>query len=288
MPALEPRMRTLRPASALGGATPIRSGARPPLAPLAGLFSALAVPAAHAGRAVFVTPRNEAFAEESRCLAQHGYDTAVASRPAELAQPGASVRADAVVIDGATLGADAAHWLGQLRQRLGCPLIVVANAGDEVDEILALELGADEYLVRPFSPRKFLARLRAVTRRRSPAGTALPAATETPDRIDFGPLQLDRQALHATCRGRALHLTPSQFEAVFTLAARAPRFVTREEIAAQLQRDVGAASLRSVDVLLSRLRKQLSSHGASEIAIVSVHARGYRLELIGAQIAAVA
>ena len=76
-----------------------------------------------------------------------------------------------------------------------------------------------------------------------------------------------------------LHLTPSQFEAAFLLAARAPRFVSREDMAAHLQRDAGAVSLRSVDVLMSRLRKQLQSHGAAEVAVVSVHGRGYRLEL---------
>jgi DNA-binding response OmpR family regulator len=281
-------MRMLRPAPALGGASLARSSSAPPLSPLAGLFGTVTAQAAHAGRAIFVAPRGEALREESRCLAQHGYDIAVASGLAEVARPGASVRADAVVIDAAALGADPAHWLGQLRQRVNCPLIVIATAGDEVDEILALELGADDYLVRPFSPRKFLARLRALTRRRDAVEAAPATEGGAAERIDFGPLQLDRQALHATWRGHALHLTPSQFEALFILAARTPRFVTREEIAAQLQRDAGAVSLRSVDVLMSRLRKQLHMHGASEVAVVSVHARGYRLELAGAELAAVA
>ena len=279
-------MRNLRPASALGGAAPIRPVDRPPLAPLAGLFGALTAPAAQTGHAIFITPRSEAFAAESQCLAQYGYHIAVTSRPAELARPGAQVRADAVVIDGAALGADAAHWLGRLREHLGCPLIVIANAGDEVDEILALELGADDYLVRPFSPRKFLARLRAITRRREIAVSTPTAEGEAPQRIDFGPLAFDRPALNATCHGRALHLTPSQFETAFVLATRAPRFVTRAEIAAHLQHDTATVSLRSVDVLMSRLRKQLNAHGPSGIAIVSVHARGYRLELAEAALAA--
>ena len=117
--------------------------------------------------------------------------------------------------------------------------------------------------------------------------TAPASEADAAERIDFGLLHLDRQALHATWQGRALHLTPSQFEAVFILAARSPRFVTRAEIAAQLQRDAGAVGLRSVDVLMSRLRKQLNLQGASGIAVVSVHARGYRLELAGAELAAV-
>ena len=284
MPVLESRMRTPRPAPALGGASPaspVFGGAASPYrsSSLAGLLGAPAAPYAGAGRAILVAARPDVFSEEARCLAQHGFTLSEAPRLVDVARPGSAARAEIVIIDGNALGADPAHWLAQLRQRLDCPLIVVANAGDEVDEILALELGADDYLVRPFSPRKLLAHLRALLRRREPGTQAAQPAEERTERIDFGPLQLDREALHASCHGRVLHLTPSQFEAAFLLAARAPRFVTREDVAAQLQRDAGAVSLRSVDVLMSRLRKQLQAHGATEVAVVSVHGRGYRLEL---------
>jgi DNA-binding response OmpR family regulator len=282
-------MRTVRSATALGGASrpaPAQAGAghapayrSATLAPLAGLLGSPPAPHAGAGRAILVAARPETFAEEARCLAQHGFALSQAARLVDVARPGSSLRAEIVIIDGNALGADPAHWLAQLRQRLDCPLMVVANAGDEVDEIVALELGADDYLVRPFSPRKLLARLRALLRRRESPMHATAPADEHADRIEFGPLQLDRQALHASCHGRVLHLTPSQFEAVFLLAARAPRFVSREDMAAHLQRDAGAVSLRSVDVLMSRLRKQLQAHGATELAVVSVHGRGYRLEL---------
>ena len=225
-------MRTLRPATALGGAShpsPALAGAGAPafrpasLAPLAGLLGAPPAPYAGAGRAILVAARPDTFTEEARCLVQHGFALSEAARLVDVARPGSTLRAEIVIIDGNALGADPAHWLAQLRQRLDCPLMVVANAGDEVDEILALELGADDYLVRPFSPRKLLARLRALLRRREPVAPAAVPTDERADRIDFGPLQLDRRALHASCHGRVLHLTPSQFEAVFLLAARAPR-----------------------------------------------------------------
>ena len=282
-------MRTVQSPTALGGASrpaPAQAGAghapaykSATFAPLAGLLGSPPAPHAGGGRAILVAARPETFAEEARCLGQHGFALSEAARLVDVARPGSSLRAEIVIIDGNALGADPAHWLAQLRQRLDCPLMVVANAGDEVDEIVALELGADDYLVRPFSPRKLLARLRALLRRRESPMHASAPVDEHADRIEFGPLQLDRQALHASCHGRVLHLTPSQFEAVFLLAARAPRFVSREDMAAHLQSDAGAVSLRSVDVLMSRLRKQLQAHGASELAVVSVHGRGYRLEL---------
>lgn len=267
-------MRPARSTAALGGAPHLAPALPEALADMLGAARGNAA----AARALFVAARPDTFIEEAQCLAQHGYATATAARLADVARGASGVRADVVIIDSAALDADPAHWLAQLRLRLQCPLMVLAHAGDEVDEILALELGADDYLVRPFSPRKLLARLRALTRRREPAAPE-PAEAATGERLEFGPLALDRVALHANCRGRALHLTPSQFEALFLLAARAPRFVTREEMATHLQRDAGAISLRSVDVLMSRLRKQLQAHGAADVAVVSVHARGYRLEL---------
>lgn len=232
-----------------------------------------------AGSALLVASHAATFAEEARCLSDNGYRVGDEITMSQLLQQGRAT-ADVVLVDDHTFRADLAN-AASLRRCVDGALVVVGRRFDEIDEIIALELGADEYLARPFTPRKLLARLRKLERRRQMATTESARANALwAAQTRFGPLQLDRTSMRVTCNGDRLHLSPPSFEALFLLAMRAPGIVTRGEMCARLYRRSMPSVSRSVDMSVFRMREQLRSQGAA-VKVATVRAAGYRLELTG-------
>ena len=183
----------------------------------------------------------------------------------------------AVVIDGAAAdGTPPARRVAQWRRQLPCALLVLAEHEDTLDEIVALELGADAYLVKPVSARRLCAHLAALQRTRNVAPTApvrallLPLAGWALD-VDGGELQR---------AGRRILLSPLLAALLAGLAKAAGRPVARTQLAASLP---GGAQLtpRAVDVYVHRLRQRLCEAGADELRIDAVRSRGYRLVAAG-------
>lgn len=228
---------------------------------------------------LLIAQRADAFTEESRCLRENGYSVTDNARLSDLMQPGAVTAADMVIVDETAFEADPYQGLAQMRQRLDAALIVVARTHDEVDEIVALELGADDYIARPFSPRKLLARLRTLKRRRESIAMSIRGDALAPVNVEFGALQLDRSAFKATWHGRALVLSSINFETLLLLALRAPSIVTRGEVFARLHRRTIDLNSRAVDMFVLRLRKQLQAQGVHGLKVITVRGQGYRLEL---------
>ena len=141
--------------------------------------------------------------------------------------------------------------------------------GDPLDRIIGLELGADDYLPKPFEPRELLARIRAVLRRRTEGA---PATNQV---MRFGALEIDRDARAVTVAGAACELTAYQFDLLVALAERAGRVLTREQIMEAVRGRELEAFDRSIDVHMGRIRAAIESDPKNPKRIVTVRGAGY-------------
>lgn len=186
-------------------------------------------------------------------------------------------RIDAVVLDSAEIDGEAGSMLARLRRQLGCPIVVVAHQADEIDEILALELGADTFLVRPLAPRRLRAHLTVLMRRTQRAGAEPPPAWAAPEGDEsLGGWALDTWNGSLTGRGRRVELTAVQIALMRCLVAAAGRVVTHSQLTAALPGGTELAA-HSVYVYISRLRKRLLDEGVHELRVDAVRGRGFAL-----------
>ncbi len=159
----------------------------------------------------------------------------------------------------------------ELRARSDVPVIVLTARGEEADRVMGLELGADDYLAKPFSPRELLARIRAVVRRaRGQAGPALAV-------VRVGQLVVDPAARTATYRGEALLLTSYEFSMLKALAERAGRVLSREQLLEIAKGTAEESFDRSIDVHVSRLRHKLGDDPRRPRLLKTVRGAGYVL-----------
>jgi DNA-binding response OmpR family regulator len=201
-------------------------------------------------------------------LAREGFDVEVAATGAEAL---AAEPADLVLLDLGLPDLDGRVVCQQLRARSSVPIIVVTARGDEIDRVMLLELGADDYVVKPFGFRELVARIRAVLRRTS--GNAPAPATSM---ITVGALTIDQRARTVSFGGEGVTLTPKEYDLLVYLAADAGAVKTRE----QLMRDVWDqnwwGSTKTLDVHVASLRKKIHPD-----LIDTVHSVGYRLKDLG-------
>jgi DNA-binding response OmpR family regulator len=151
------------------------------------------------------------------------------------------------------------------------PIVVLTARGEEADRVMGLELGADDYVAKPFSPRELLARIRAVVRRAR--GQAGPARTA----VSVGGLSLDPGARRATLSGDEVALTGYEFSLLYALASRAGRVLSREQLIELAGGSPEEAFDRSVDVHVSRLRHKLGDDPKSPRLLKTVRGAGYML-----------
>lgn len=177
---------------------------------------------------------------------------------------------DAVLLDLSLPGMDGLDVCRRIREKNAIPIVMLTARGDEADRVVGLELGADDYVPKPFSPRELLARLRAVLRRTS---------TDMRERSDVkvGELSLDPGARSATLKGRALDLTGLEFDLLLGLARRAGRVVPREALLEEAGRGDVSVGDRTVDVHISHLRQKLGDDPKSPRWIKTVRGIGYVL-----------
>ncbi|HYD77044.1 response regulator transcription factor [Ramlibacter sp.] len=149
------------------------------------------------------------------------------------------------------------------------PVLMLTAKGDPMDRIVGLELGADDYLPKPFEPRELLARIRAVLRRRVEA--APPAAR----RMQFGSLEIDRDARTVAVGGELRELTSYQFDLLVALAERAGRVLTRDQIMEAVRGRELEAFDRSIDVHMGRIRAAIEADVKNPKRIVTVRGVGY-------------
>lgn len=182
-------------------------------------------------------------------------------------------RFDVVLLDIMLPGLDGLEVTKRLRSQSGVPIIMLTARGDEADRILGLELGADDYLAKPYSPRELLARIHAVLRRTRGA----PTLEET---VRVGGLLLEPPRLTATFAGKPLDLTAYEFSLLRVLAERAGRVLAREQLMELARGSAEEALDRSIDVHVSRLRQKLAAvagEARAKAIIKTVRGAGYVL-----------
>lgn len=206
--------------------------------------------------------------EGMRCLWLGGREQAMqAARAAQF---------DAVVVDASSLPGRGGAALAQLRAALRCPVVMLAERGDEIDEILALELGANAYLQRPVAPRRLRAHLSVLIRWRQPvAAEPHPLDTAAADDSHW---QLDRIGNRLVRGSACVALTEVQAALLQCLFDAEGRIVPRSRLAAALPNG-HPVHVRSVDVYVHRLRKRLHEAAVFELLIEAVRGRGYVLRI---------
>jgi DNA-binding response OmpR family regulator len=178
---------------------------------------------------------------------------------------------DAVVLDIMLPDLDGFEVCRRLRADSDVPVLMLTARGDPEDRVVGLELGADDYLPKPFDPRELLARLRAIMRRRRSASTAAPAV------LRFGRLEIDPAARQARLDGQVRPLTGYQFDILHLLARHAGRVLSRDAILERLRSDPGDSFDRSVDVHVSRIRVAIEEDPHHPRRLVTVRGAGYQL-----------
>jgi two-component system phosphate regulon response regulator OmpR len=199
-------------------------------------------------------------------LGQAGFSVTHAALGAAALEKFAGGAFDAVILDLMLPDMDGLDVCRQLRSRHDTPVLMLTARGDAVDRIVGLELGADDYLPKPFEPRELIARLRAIMRRRARS------AGET---SHFGRLEIDAAAREARLDGKRCDLTGHQFDLLTALAKNAGRVLSREVLMDLVKGEEFESFDRSIDVHISRIRAAIEDNPKKPRRIITVRASGY-------------
>jgi DNA-binding response OmpR family regulator len=176
---------------------------------------------------------------------------------------------DLVVLDLGLPGIDGLDVARELRRTSTIPIVMLTARGEETDRIVGLELGADDYLVKPFSPKELVARVRAVLRRTSGAA----AGAET---LRSGDVEVDLPKMRATVDGRAVELTPTEFQLLATFVREPGRVFTRGQLLDALHGVTIESYERAIDAHVKNLRKKIEPDPGRPRYVLTVHGVGYR------------
>ncbi len=211
----------------------------------------------------------------SRALEREGYDLVRVATGHDAVAAHAGGRIDLMILDLGLPDVDGLEVCRRIRQVDDDVVVLMLTArGDELDRVVGLDLGADDYLAKPFGLAELLARVRAVLRRRAPRGD-----TEGDDEraIDGAALDLDAEARQVFLGDRELALSTKEFDLLAALLARAGKVCTRESLMDDVWDENWFGSTKTLDVTLGRLRQKLDEAGAG-VRIVAVRGVGFRLE----------
>ncbi|MEA2654538.1 MAG: hypothetical protein QOI37_1765 [Chloroflexota bacterium] len=178
-------------------------------------------------------------------------------------------RPDLVVLDLGLPGLDGLDVTRELRRDSNIPIVMLTARDDEFDKLLGLELGADDYLTKPFSPRELVARVRAVLRRAD-------RPPETSELIHAGEVVLDLPRMRVEVAGTAIDLTPTEFQLLATLAARPGRIFTRAQLLDALRGVAFESYERAIDSHVKNLRRKVEPDPRRPRYVLTVYGVGYR------------
>jgi len=177
--------------------------------------------------------------------------------------------ADLVILDIMLPGMDGFQVLRKIRENLITPVIMLTARGEVTDRIVGLELGADDYLSKPFEPRELLARIQSILRRSQSPGSMV-------DIIEFDFLTIDKLKQEVLLEGEVVHLSTTEYEALLLFAENPGVVLDREQLVENLRGITWQSYDRSVDVLVSRLRNKLGETPSNTRFIKTVHGVGYK------------
>jgi len=177
---------------------------------------------------------------------------------------------DLIILDLMLPGEDGLSIAKRLKGQLNVPIIIVSAQGEDVDRIVGLEIGADDYIAKPFNPRELLARIRAVLRRAQNRPAAEP---ETVTR--FGQFELDLNAHRLTRDGKAVPLTSGEFDLLVILVAHPNKVLDRDRLLDLLTGAERSPFDRSIDVRVTRLRGKIEQNPSEPVYIKTIWGKGY-------------
>ena len=204
-------------------------------------------------------------------LTRNGFEVATVADAPEMDAWLEGSTPDLVILDLMLPGEDGLSIAKRLKTDLRMPIIMLSAQGDDVDRIVGLEVGADDYLAKPFNPRELLARIRAVLRR-----AAVQSGAEAERQIrTFGPFTLDLDAHQLSRDGEEVGLTSGEFDLLAVLTAHPNRVLDRDRILDLLTGAERSPFDRSIDVRVTRLRAKIETDPARPVYIKTVWGKGY-------------
>ena len=209
----------------------------------------------------------------ARALGREGFDAEVAPTAAAARAAFARRRPSIVLLDLTLPDGDGRDLCRQWRSETGVPIIMLTARGTETDRVVGLELGADDYVVKPFSVAEVAARIRAVLRR------AQPPAAVAPQPVALGDLRIDPATRSATLRGADLGLARKEFDLLARLARDAGRVVSREDLMSDVWDENWFGSTKTLDVHVGFLRRKLGDDAADPRYLRTVRGVGFMLSV---------
>jgi DNA-binding response OmpR family regulator len=204
-------------------------------------------------------------------LRQSGWTVAHAATGAEGMQALLDEAPELVILDLMLPDADGLDLCRRIKAESNAAVLMLTAKGDPLDRVVGLEIGADDYLPKPFEPRELLARIRAVLRRGQGGGPGQPAAPP----LRFGSLEIDREARSVSVAGRGCELTSYQFDLLLVMAERAGRVLSRDQIMEAVRGRELEAFDRSIDVHMGRIRQAIEADPKAPRRILTVRGVGY-------------
>jgi len=203
-------------------------------------------------------------------LKADGYDVETAQRGREAVELALHSLPGLIVLDVGLPDMDGFEVCRMVRKTSDVPVIFLTSRSDEVDRIVGLEIGGDDYMVKPFSPRELLARIKAIRRRHQPGGIV--PKSESKNQLRYGPITIDPEKHRISCHGREIVLTAQEFKLLDLLVRHPGRVFTREQVLDRAWGDDGFVADRTIDVHVRSLRRKF---GDLEF-IETVRGVGYR------------
>ena len=222
-------------------------------------------------RILLVEDEESITAPLSDALSREGFETSVAGSAAAALELAAKDRPDLVLLDVMLPDGSGFDVARELRRASRVPIIMLTARGEEADRVAGLELGADDYVVKPFSARELVARVRAVLRRVAEAGERRPEGA-----VSIGDVRLDADRRSASFRGEELELSRKEFDLLRLLMDNAGSVVTRERLIDEVWDTNWFGSTKTLDVHISGLRKKLGDDSAAPRYIHTVRGVGFR------------
>ena len=211
-------------------------------------------------------------------LTREGFDVSVARDGAEALDLFDDLGPDLVLLDVMLPKVSGLDVCRELRGRSNVPIIMVTAKGAEIDTVVGLEVGADDYVTKPYRLRELVARMRAVLRRRGDEGTVLTATAPEDDVVEVGDVALDHQRHEVTVRGENVRLPLKEFELLALLLENAGRVLTRDTLIDRVWGADYVGDTKTLDVHVKRLRSKVEEDPANPSRIVTIRGLGYKFE----------
>ncbi|MBM0235293.1 response regulator transcription factor [Micromonospora sp. STR1_7] len=223
---------------------------------------------------VLVVEDEESFSDAlSYMLRKEGFEVSVAATGTDALTEFDRTGADIVLLDLMLPEMSGTEVCRQLRQRSAVPIIMVTARDSEIDKVVGLEIGADDYVTKPYSPRELVARIRAVLRRQSPEVADAGAPT-----LAAGPVRMDIERHVVTVDGAAVQLPLKEFELLELLLRNAGRVLTRGQLIDRVWGADYVGDTKTLDVHVKRLRSKIEPEPSAPRFIVTVRGLGYKFE----------